>query len=240
MDSKLTFNEHINHFLSKVNKTIGLLRKFQSVLRRSSLLTIYKIFIRNHLDYADVVYDQSHKLSFHEKPESIQYNAALAVTGAVSGSSTEKPYQELRLESLNRRWFRKLCQFYKILKSKSPRYLFDIIPTKLRAYNTRYCDNIPLLKIKHNYFRNSFFPSSIVEWNKLSREVRNSENIRIFKKRLLEFIRPSPNSIFDIYNPYGIKLLTRLRLGLRHLNEHKFKHGFNDTINLIFICGGDI
>ena len=56
----------------------------------------------------------------------------------------------------------------------------------------------------------------------------------------MEFIRPSPNSIFDIYNPYGIKLLTRLRFGLRHLNEQKFKHGFNDTINPICICGGDI
>ena len=54
------------------------------------------------------------------------------------------------------------------------------------------------------------------------------------------FIRPSPNSIFDIYNPYGIKLLTRLRLGLSHLNEQKFKHGLNGTINPIFICGGDI
>ena len=56
----------------------------------------------------------------------------------------------------------------------------------------------------------------------------------------MEFIRPSPNSIFDIYNPYGIKLLTRLRLGLSHLNEHKFKHGFNDTISFICIWGGDI
>ena len=55
----------------------------------------------------------------------------------------------------------------------------------------------------------------------------------------MEFIRPSPNSIFDIYNPYGIKLLTRLRLGLSHLNEHKFKHGFYDTINFLRICGGD-
>ena len=57
---------------------------------------------------------------------------------------------------------------------------------------------------------------------------------------LLEFIRPLPNSIFDIFNPYGIKLLTRLRLGLNHLNEHKFKHAFNVTTNPICICGGDI
>ena len=61
LDSKLKFNEHINHILSKVNKSIGLLRKFQSVLPRSSLLTVYKIFIRSHLDYADVVYRSSHR-----------------------------------------------------------------------------------------------------------------------------------------------------------------------------------
>ena len=56
----------------------------------------------------------------------------------------------------------------------------------------------------------------------------------------MEFIRPSPSSIFYIYNPYGVKLLTRLRLGLSRLIEHKFKHGFNETINPICICGGDI
>ena len=56
----------------------------------------------------------------------------------------------------------------------------------------------------------------------------------------MEITRPSLNSISDIYNPYRIKLLTRLRLGLSHLNEHKFKHGINDTINPICICGRDI
>ena len=56
----------------------------------------------------------------------------------------------------------------------------------------------------------------------------------------MELTRPSPNSIFDIYNPYGIKLLSRLRLGLSHLNEQKFNHGFNDTINPIWICVCDI
>ena len=132
--------------MSKVNKSIKLLRKFQLFLPISSLFAIYKTFIRSHLGYADVVYGQSYKSSFREKLESIQYNAALALTGAVRGSSSEKIYQELGLESLKkRRWFRKLCQFYKILESKLPRYLFDIIPTKLRVYNTGYCDHIPLL-----------------------------------------------------------------------------------------------
>ena len=56
----------------------------------------------------------------------------------------------------------------------------------------------------------------------------------------MEFIRPSRNSIFDFYNQNGIKLLTRLRLGLSHLNKHKFMHGFNDKINPICIFGGDI
>ena len=149
LDSKLTFNEHIKHILSKVNKSIGLLRKFQPVLPRSSLFTIYKIFILSHFNYADVVDDQSYKSTFYEKLESIQYNTALTVTGATRGSSSEKLYQELGLESLqSRRWL----QLYKILKNKSPRYLFNIIPTKLRVHNTRYCDNISLLKIKHNYF----------------------------------------------------------------------------------------
>ena len=183
------------------------------------------------------------KVTSHRSTKNLsrfQYNAAVTVTGgAIQGSSSEKLYQELGLESLQRiRCFRKLCHFYKILKSKSPRYLFSIIPTKLRVHNT-ICNNIPLLKIKHNYFRNSFLPSSRVEWNKLIREVKNSENIKIFKKRIFEFTRPSPNSIFDIYNPYGIRLLTRLRLALSHLSKHKFKHSFNDTRNHICICGGD-
>ena len=36
-------------------------------------------------------------------------------------------------------------------------------------------------------------------------------------------MRPKPGPLYNIHNPSGIKLLTRLRLGLSHLNEHKFK-----------------
>ena len=62
--------------------------------------------------------------------ESIQYNAALAITGNIRGCSREKLYQELGLESLQqRRWYKKLCYFFKLTKNKSPKYLFNYIPT---------------------------------------------------------------------------------------------------------------
>ena len=90
LDTKLNFQEHIKTILAKVNKTVGLLRKLQNILPRESLLTIFKSFVRPHLDYGDVIYDQSYNNTFHQKMESIQYNAALAITGAIRGSSREK------------------------------------------------------------------------------------------------------------------------------------------------------
>ena len=116
LDIKLDFSEHFNNMSNKINRTIGLLRKLRYSLPRSALITIYKSFIRPHIDYGDIVYDQAYNESFHQKLESIQYNASLAITGAIRGTSREKLYQELGLESLkNRRWYRKLTTFYKIL-----------------------------------------------------------------------------------------------------------------------------
>ena len=155
--------------------------------------------------------------------------------------SREKLYYVLGFESLIRtRWYRKLCCFYKMFKTQSPRYLFEVIPTAKRAYITRNNDKLPHFKVKHNYFKNSFFPSTVIEWNKLDLDIRNSVNLISFKSKVLKFIRPSENSIFLCNNPKGIQLLTRLRLGLSHLREHKFKHNFQDTLNPICNCGEDI
>ena len=228
--------------MNKVNKTISLLRKLQDILPREPLLTIYKSFVRPHLHYGDVIYDQHYYNSFHQKLESIQYNAALAITGAIRGSSREKLYQELGLESLKqRRWFRKLCYFFKITKNQSPKYLFDKIPTTRTAYRTRNnIGNIPRFNVKHNFFKNSFFPSSVIEWNNLGKSIRSSESLALFKKSILQFIRPTPNRTFKCHNPTRIKPITKLRLGLIRLRDHKFKHNFLECLNPICCCGKDI
>ena len=97
---KLSYEHHLKFVLNKVKKTIGLLRKFQQILPRQSLITIYKSFIRPHLDYGDIVYDRAFNESFHKNLESIQYNAAIAITGAIRGTSSEELFQEIGLESL--------------------------------------------------------------------------------------------------------------------------------------------
>ena len=142
--------------------------------------------------------------TFHQKMETIQYNAAMATTGAIRGSSREKLYQELDLESLQQpRWYRKLCYFLKLTKNKSPKYIFNSILTIRSTCRSRNIGNTPQLNVRHTFFRNPYFQSIVTEWNNLDKSIRNSESFSIFKKNILKFIRPSPNSNFNFHNPKG-------------------------------------
>ena len=58
----------------------------------------------------------------------------------------------------------------------------------------------------------------------------------MFRKKMLNLIRPKCNDTYGIHNPTGLKFLTRLRLGLSHLNDHKFNHNFKDCINPLCSC----
>ena len=82
------------------------------------------------------------------------------------------------------------------------------------CYRALYC--------RTDLFQNSFLPFSINEWNKLDPNIRNLDSPEMFCKKLLNFIRSSEKSIFNIYDPQGSKFPNRLRLGFSHLREHKF------------------
>ena len=82
-----------------------------------------------------------------------------------------------------------------------------MLPSVSKAYNTRTNNNIPHHDAKHNLFRNSFFFSStVIKWNILELNIRNSERFSAFNKSLLKFIRPSSNSTFKCHSLNGIKL----------------------------------
>ena len=81
-------------------------------VREWALLTIYKCFVRSHLDYGNIM------------------------------------------------WYRK-CLFFKMFKKQSPKYLFDIIPQSNCQYRTRNAPAIPHFNVKHQFFKNTYFTSTI-------------------------------------------------------------------------------
>ena len=121
--------------------------------------------------------------SVDEKLDSLQYNTCLATAEVIRETSSEKLHQQFGLESLKLRcWFRKLCDFYKILNEKSPSYLFDLIPNLNGVHETRHSNNIHAIHVRNNNFKNSFFPSTISEWNKLDWKITNSEVSQSLKR----------------------------------------------------------
>ena len=90
LDSKLNFNMHLKGKFSIRNNDMALLRKLRHSIPRKPLLSIYKTFLRPHLDHCDIIYDKPHNKKFTDTLKSILYNAALAITGAIKGTSKER------------------------------------------------------------------------------------------------------------------------------------------------------
>ena len=129
LEKHLSFHEHIERKIEHLSVHPP----------RKSLLTIYKSFVRPHLDDGDIIYDNPANKSLINKLEKVQYQACLAITGSIQGTSRESAYKELGLESLqSRRWYGKIIFFYKVLNGPTPKYLFDIIlVSNDSCYNTR-------------------------------------------------------------------------------------------------------
>ena len=54
----------------------------------SSLTTIYKSFVRPHLDHGGVIVGKTYNNSFQQRLQSLQYKVSSVITGVAEGSST--------------------------------------------------------------------------------------------------------------------------------------------------------
>ena len=114
--------------IQKAGIGINIIKSLNNILSGQTLLTTYKSFIRPHLDYGDVVYDQANNGSLCQTIKSVQYKAALAIINAIKGTCQAKLHEELGLKRLKfRRWCRKLCIFYKVIASGVPLYVSKYI-----------------------------------------------------------------------------------------------------------------
>ena len=130
---------------------------------------------------------------------------------------------------------------FKIVNGLLPGYFYSYLKFPSQEnylLRSAWTTKINPISSRSKTFRKTFFPYCINEWNKLKPEVRNAKQIGVFKKIIIT--EKKENFLFSIHNPVGVKLLTRLRLQLSHLNEHKFRHGFEDRISPMCSCNKEI
>ena len=159
--------------------------------------------------------------------EAIQYRAGLILSGCWRGTNRVKLYRELGWESLSeRRHIRRLMLYYKINANLTPHYLKD---------NMHSCP--PATTVR---FKNYFFPYCRKHWNELPANYRSIATYSMFKSTLEKSVRPRKQPYFGIVDPFGLRLLTQLRVDLNDLREHRFRHGFANCPSPICACGREI
>ena len=259
LDKKLNFSSHIGAQIKKSNKGIGAIKFMSKYAPRSFLEQVFKTNVRPHLEYCDIIFHQpppdghlaTTKLSvLMDKIESVQIQAAYAVSGSWKGTSAKKVFGELGWESLSqRRWYRRMSLFFKIVNKISPKYLTDCItfpdppwisvygretpnvnPNTLTPFSPRTCK-----------FQSSFFPSCVFSWNRhLTYSQRNAPNIDLFKTKLISSFKPIKSENYGIADRAGIRFLTQLRVGLNPFRKYKYDHNFADTNDEFCTCGNGV
>ena len=174
---------------------------------------MYKMYIRPHLDYGDVIYHgQTNYIC--DILESVQYRAALIVSGCWKGTNRMNLYNELGWESLyHRRHVRRLCLYYKILKGHTPNFLLESIK------------EIPVAST--NRYLMSFFPYCKAYWENLEADIKESLSINIFKNKLLKKFRPTRKLLPHSDDQNLLSIFSRLRVGHSDLRWDRYRRNFN-------------
>ena len=135
-----------------------------------------------------------------------------------------------------RRLFGRISHIYSIVNGNSPEYLKTELPQpKIYNYNLRSEGMLERSHVRTQRFDNAFFPCCIREWNELHVSIRTATTLSQLKNELIKCIRPPKRSTFKKDDILGIKLITRIRLGLGHLREHEHRDNF--PVSQVFSCG---
>ena len=228
LQSSMSWRNHIVQVYEKASKRLNMLKFVTYKLDRSILTSLYKSLIRPLMEYGDVIWNNCYDCD-SALLDSVQYEAARLVTGAIKGTSSARLYKELAWESLTfRRKLHILSHFYKIVKNLAPHYLSELLP-KLSSERTHYRlrsrENFTQFSCRTSRFQKSFFPSAITGWNSLDLDVRNSVSLPTFKAKLRSTLFPhSYNKLFDFsFSRRASIYHTRLRLGFSSLREYLYK-----------------
>ena len=224
ISSNNNWTNHIDSILISASKQVNYLRKLKYQLPRTVLNKLYCTYIRPLLEYASEVCDGCNETDAN-RLEQIQLNAARIVTGLPIFASLNSLYFESGWEALaQRRKTKNLTLMYKIINEETPTYLRDLLPNTAEdrsGYTLRSSNNYTIPFARLSAFQSSFIPSTLRLWNGLSNEVRLSQTLPQFKRK----VRRHEIQVMDhllVGDRKSNILLTRIRHRCSSLNADLF------------------
>ena len=204
-------------------------------LSRVSLRILYVSYIRSVLEYADCVWDNLPDYQVN-RLEKINICAIRCITGLTISTRKADLYAESGLVSLStRRKYHRLVQYYKIVNNLAPQYLQDILPETAGQRNPYQVRNERMytpFRCNTESYRNSFFPLTTRDWNRLPNHVRLAQSLPEFKfklKQLPEFSSSCPPRWYS-YGPRKLNiLLTQMRRKSSPLQNDLYQNHIVDS-----------
>ena len=182
LDSKLTFNKHIDVICKKANSVLSLLRRNLRNSHPTIKSQVYQMYVRPILEYSSVVWAPHTKCNIG-KVEAVQRYAARFVTSDYSYTTSATALtRDLNWKTLqDRRNIHRLIIFYKILHNMVDISLPEsIIPLTTTNYTRGHNLRLYLPFSRVNAYKYSFFPATINLWNELPSHIVNAPTINIF------------------------------------------------------------
>jgi len=238
-NNSATWSDQINGMHGKASSKLKILRSFKYKFDRKTLEVLYFSFVRSGLEYASTVWDSCTQ---HEAQllENIQSEAARICTGLPKYCSLERLYGEIGWVPLEtRRKIKKLITMYKIKNNLAPAYLRDLLPETVgetQNYQLRNNRDLKNYRTRTSIFANSFFPSTIMLWNKTDYEIRSSPTLAQFISKIKKKFKADQPPIWFTHGERYLNVLhCRLRNHCSTLNSHLFRCNLVTDSNCL--CG---
>ncbi len=222
----LSWQEHIEDLATNAGRCLDILNALKYKLDRATLEKLYFAFVRSKLEYANIVWDNCSK-QLSDLLESVQYRAAKIISGAIHRTSHDIVYRELGWEYLEeRRRKQRLKVMYKTIHGETPVFLQNSLPMPVGEHN-RYAlrneHNFPQLRTRTSTFQNSFIPKTIQDWNNLDNDIKGSNTLETFTRKLNTPPLEVPKWFYLGERSMSINH-AKLRMLCSPINDHLYSH----------------
>ena len=193
ISGSLTWNSHIDRITGSANRTLGFVRRNIKTRMSKVRETAYNTLVRPQLEYASAVWDPHNKNRISQIEQVQRRAARWTVSNFDRKASVTEIVQDLGWRTLDqRRADARLCLFFKILHGLVAVPLPDYIQHSTRI--SRYCHSMTFRQVSTStdYYKYSFFPLAIVQWNALPQSVACLQNLEVFKTTVCKLQHSRP------------------------------------------------